>query len=817
MAGTSSRKSGSAGTPTPSSTETDLVKEAEATRASAGYHLIGKRTPLIDAALKVTGRAEYTDDIKRPGMLVGRLLKSVHPHARIRSIDVEEARRHPGVAAVLTGDRYPTPFGVLPMTHDETALAVGRVRFLGEHVAAVAAVDEETCERAFELIHVEYEPLPVYDDPKVSREPVPVKIHDRALRDTNLQKEVFQHFGDVPKALEGASQKVKLSGKYLGVSHGFTEPHCTIAEHTPDGRLTVWSATQVPHYLHRSLSEVLGMPMHRIRVVKPEVGGGFGGKSDPFPHEIACAALAIETGRPVKVLFDREDVFYLNHGRHPTQNDVTVGVDADGKFLAMDIDALIDGGAWSSFGVVTTYYNGVLAMGPYRFDNFRYHGARAYTNHPPSGAMRAHGGTNMRYTVESVVDEIAARMSFDPIELRLQNFLPPNFKTINEFRITSNSVRQCILAARDRSGWEEKYRKLPYGRGIGVACGFYISGSNSPIHFTPVFPQCTVHLKADMDAGVTIHCGAADIGQGSKTVLAQVVAEVLGIRMDRCRVAAVDSDPAPVDLGSYSSRVTFMMGNAAKAAAENLKVPLLQAASELLEVPPDRLEASEERIHVKERPSQGVPFHEALHKAMETKGALVASGAYSTKPLGGTFKGAKAGTAPAYSFSAYVAQVDVDPETGFVHVENVWAAFDCGRPLNPLAVEGQIEGSIHMGLGQLLSEGLSYRGARLMNPSLLDYKILTPMQMPKVECLLVGEDDPEGPFGAKEAGEGPLVAALPAVGNAIYDAIGVRLMDLPVTPDKVLRALEEQRKKGGAVKPPAPTRPSKRTPTHGGR
>ncbi len=372
MAGTSSRKSGSAGTPTPSSTETDLVKEAEATRASAGYHLIGKRTPLIDAALKVTGRAEYTDDIKRPGMLVGRLLKSVHPHARIRSIDVEEARRHPGVAAVLTGDRYPTPFGVLPMTHDETALAVGRVRFLGEHVAAVAAVDEETCERAFELIHVEYEPLPVYDDPKVSREPVPVKIHDRALRDTNLQKEVFQHFGDVPKALEGASQKVKLSGKYLGVSHGFTEPHCTIAEHTPDGRLTVWSATQVPHYLHRSLSEVLGMPMHRIRVVKPEVGGGFGGKSDPFPHEIACAALAIETGRPVKVLFDREDVFYLNHGRHPTQNDVTVGVDADGKFLAMDIDALIDGGAWSSFGVVTTYYNGVLAMGPYRFDNFRY-------------------------------------------------------------------------------------------------------------------------------------------------------------------------------------------------------------------------------------------------------------------------------------------------------------------------------------------------------------------------------------------------------------------------------------------------------------
>ncbi|MDE1838041.1 MAG: molybdopterin-dependent oxidoreductase [Euryarchaeota archaeon] len=784
----------------------DLVEQVEATRAEAGYRLIGKRVPLIDASLKVTGRAEYTDDLKRPGMLVGRLLKSIHPHANLRRVDADGARQLPGVAAVLTGERYPTPFGVLPMTHDETALAVDRVRFLGEHVAAVAAVDEETCERAFDKIKVDYEPLPVYDDPKVSKERVAVKIHARALRDTNLQKEVVQHFGDVPGAFAKAPFKVKVAGKYLGVTHAFTEPHCTIADSTPDGRLTVWSATQVPHYLHRALSEVLGIPMHRIRVVKPEVGGGFGGKSDPFPHEIACAALSIETGRPVKVLFDREDVFYLNHGRHPTLNEVSIAAQEDGTFLGMDLEALIDGGAWSSFGTVSTYYNGVLAMGPYKFDNFRYHGYRAYTNHPPSGAMRAHGGTNIRYSVETAVDELAEKLDFDPIDLRLKNFLPPNCKTVNEFRITSNSVRACILAAKRASGWEEKFRRLSFGKGIGVACGFYISGSNSPIHFSPVFPQCTVHLKADMDAGVTIHCGAADIGQGSKTLLAQIVAEVLGIRMDRCRVAAVDSDTAPIDIGSYSSRVTFMMGNAARAAAENLKAPIFAAASELLQLPVEDLEASEERVHLKGHPEKGVPFHEALHKAMEKKGALVASGAFSTKPMGGTFKGAKAGTAPAYSFSAYVAQVDVDVETGFIKVEKVWAAFDCGRPLNPLAVEGQIEGSIHMGLGQLLSEGLSYRGARLMNPSLLDYKILTPQQMPEVECLLVGEDDPEGPFGAKEAGEGPLVAALPAVGNALFDAIGCRFRDLPITPDKVLRALDEQGKKGGGGKPDIPHR-----------
>jgi 4-hydroxybenzoyl-CoA reductase subunit alpha len=783
------------------------LSEIEETRAAAGHHLIGRRVPLVDAALKVTGRAEYTDDLKRPGMLVGKLYKSIHPHARIRRIDVEAARKVPGVAAILTGERYPTPFGVLPITHDETALAVDRVRFLGEDVAAVAALDEETCERAFEKIRVEYDPLPVYDDPKICKEPVAVKIHARALRDTNLQKEVFQHFGDVPGTFSAAAHRVKLAGRYLGVTHGFTEPHCTVAEYGPDARLTVWSATQVPHYLHRSLSEVLGIPMHRIRVVKPEVGGGFGGKSDPFPHEIACAALAIETGRPVKILFDREDVFYLNHGRHPTVNEVTIATDAAGKFLAMDVEALLDGGAWSSFGVVSTYYNGVLAMGPYRLDHFRYHGYRAYTNHPPSGAMRAHGGTNIRYTVESVVDELAEKLSMDPIELRLQNFLPPNCKTINEFRITSNSVRAAIEIARDRSGWSEKFRRLPYGKGIGVACGFYISGSNSPIHFTPVFPQCTVHLKVDMDAGVTIHCGAADIGQGSKTILAEVVAEVLGIELDRCRVAPVDSDTAPVDLGSYSSRVTFMMGNAGQRAAEDLRSQLFAATSEVLGVPPTELVAAGGRIHVKGHPTQSVTFTQAVHKAMERHGALVASGAFSTKPLGGTFKGAKAGTAPAYSFSAYIAEVDVDVETGFVRVEKVWAGFDCGRPLNPLSVEGQIEGSIHMGLGQLLSECLTYRGPRLMNPSLLEYKILAPQQMPDVECLLVGEDDPEGPFGAKEAGEGPLIASLPAVGNAIYDAIGVRCMDLPITPDKILRGIEEQRKKGRGGKPPVPTRP----------
>jgi 4-hydroxybenzoyl-CoA reductase subunit alpha len=762
--------------------------------------LLGTKIPYVEGPLKVTGRAEYTDDVQRPGQLVGRLLRSRWPHARIRSIDVARARALPGVAAVLTGEKYPTPFGVLPITHDETALAVGKTRYIGDIVVAVAAIDETTAEEALARVEIDVEPLPDYPDPRGGTLKVAEPIHARGLNGSNIQKEVLQHFGDVDAALLGAAHTVRVRGTFAGVTHAFTEPLVTIAEATPDGRLTVWSATQVPHYLHRALSEVLGIPMHRIRVIKPEVGGGFGGKSDPLPHEIACAALALETGRPVKMLLDREDVFYTNHGRHPTQNDVTIATDADGRIVAYDIEALIDGGAWSSFGTVTTYYNGVLAMGPYRVPNFRYKGRRVYTTKPPSGAMRAHGGTNIRYSVEVALDRLAEELAVDPFDLRARNALPPDSTTVNEFRITSTSFLACLRAAREKSGWDEKVRRLPFGRGVGLGCGFYISGSNSPIHFTPKMPQSTVHLKADVDGGIAVHSMQADIGQGSNTLLAAIVAEVLGCDLDRVHVQRVDSDVSPIDLGSYSSRVTFMMGNAAKAAAEELRDKVVDGAAALLGVPAADLEVGHEELHRRGHPEVSVAFLDALRRAMELTGALTASGSYQTRPVGGTFKGARAGTAPAYSFAAYVAEVDVDEETGEYRVEHVWAAFDCGRALNRLAVEGQIEGSIHMGLGQVLGETMSYRGSRLFNPSLLEYKIPAPQQMPKVDILLVGGDDPEGPFGAKEAGEGPLVATLPAVANALYDAIGCRFTELPITPDRVVRALDVRRAAGRAWK-----------------
>ena len=767
---------------------------------STPYRILGGRIPYIEGPLKVTGRAEYTDDIRRPGMLVGRVLRSPWPHARLKSIDTSAARALPGVFAVLTGEKYPTPFGVLPITHDETAIAVGKARYIGDIIAAVAATDERTAERALALVRADVEPLPEYSDPRTGTSPVAEPIHARGLLGSNIQKEVVQHFGNVDAAFAQAAHSVRVRGNFAGVTHAFTEPMATIAESTPDGRLTVWSATQVPHYLHRALSEVLGIPMHRIRVIKPEVGGGFGGKSDPLPHEIVCAALSIETGRPVKILFDREDVFYTNHGRHPTQNDVRIALDASGQILAYDIDALIDGGAWSSFGTVTTYYNGVLAMGPYKVPNFRYRGRRVYTTKPPSGAMRAHGGTNIRYSIEVALDILAEKTGIDPFDLRDRNALPPNSKTVNEFRITSTSFRKCLASVREKSGWDAKFRRLPYGEGVGLGCGFYISGSNSPIHFTPKMPQSTVHLKVDMDGGIAVHSMQADIGQGSNTLLAAIVAEVLGVDLERVHVQRVDSDVSPVDLGSYSSRVTFMMGNAARAAAEELRSKIVLAAAELLDRPVESLEVVRERIQESGHSEVGVSFEEALHRAMEKVGALTATGSYNSPPIGGTFKGARAGTAPAYSFAAYVAQLSVDDDTGEYHVSKIWAAFDCGRPLNRLAVEGQIEGSIHMGLGQVMGESMNYRGARLFNPSLLEYKIPMPQQMPEVEILLVGDDDPEGPFGAKEAGEGPLIATLPAVGNALYDAVGVRFTDLPITPDKVLKGVDQRRAEGRAWK-----------------
>ncbi len=759
-------------------------------REKKHFNLIGKPTPLVDGAKKVAGEGQYAEDIRLPGMLFARILHSPHAHARVVSVDTQKAAAIKGVRAVVTGREAPGQFGVLPITKDETAMAVERVRFVGDAVAAVAADREEIADLALEAIEVLYEPLPPVKKMTDALGNKIEALHRKTVEGTNIMKQVEQEFGDVDKAFESADALIENRYEFPGVNHAFTEPHAVCAHFEADGRLTLWSPTQVPHYVHRALAEVMDLPMHQIRVVRTMIGGGFGGKSDPFPHEMIVCLLAKKTGRPVKLVMSREETFLVNHGRHPTETRVKMSASKEEGITALELDALIDGGAFSSFGVVTTYYNGVLSQGPYRIPNFRYRGRRVYSNRPPSGAMRGHGSVNTRYLIETTVDELAEKLGEDPCEFRLRNFLPENTLTENHFRITSNGIRDGISQAMERSGWRERWGKLPFGHGLGVGCGFYISGSNLPIHWTR-FPHCTVHLKIDGDGGVTIHNMAAEIGQGSDTVMAQVVAEELGLPLSMMRVRSQDTDTAPLDLGSYSSRVTFMLGNATRDAARVIREKLSRAACHIAGRPRARWEFEGGKLTSVNEPEVEVSYFDALEEAMSEGGALIAKGWYQSPKLGGDFKGAAAGLSPSYSFGAFVAEVKVDLETGFVKVVKVWAAHDCGFALNPLAVAGQIEGSVHMGLGQTLMEEMRYKKDNLlMNANFLDYKVPTSVDTPPIEAIIIESHDPEGPYGAKECGEGALSPVIPAVGNAIYDAVGIRLRKLPFTPERVLDALE---------------------------
>ena len=752
---------------------------------------IGKPTPYIDGVEKVTGQAMYTDDFRLPNMLYLAFLRSAESHAKIKSLDISDAESHPGVVAVATGKDIPVSFGVLPVSPDETAMAVKKVRYNGEIVAAVAAETIEAAREAVEKIKIKYEAITAFISPHDSLEKCSPdeQIHPHTKDGRNIHKTAELRFNEPEKEIETAKFKQTGFFKFAGVTHAFTEPHSTLAIWNGDETLTVISATQVPHYLHKNLSEVLGLPLHKIQVKKPALGGGFGGKSDPFPHEMITAYMAMKTKRPVKCTFSREEVFITHHGRHPTEMSMSVSCDNKAKITALDTDIVIDGGAYGSFGVVTSYYNGVLLQGPYKIDKFGFKTRRAYTNKHQCGAMRGHGAVNPRYAVEVILDMLAKDLKMDPCDLRKKNFLPENSFTVGEFRITSNGVRECLKTVRKKSDWDKRYGKLPYGRGLGVACGFFISGSALPIIWNR-YPQTVVHAKLDFDGRIVMFSGASDIGQGSDTMLVQIAAEELGISLDYVQVEVADTKTTPVDLGSYSSRVTFMVGNAAKTAASNIRKEMASAIAKEKDISPDKLIFDNCRIQTQDK-SIDLSWEEGVEIAMAGRGSFVESGYYISPKLGGKYKGAGAGLSPSYSFGAFISEVTVNPDTGEVNVEKIWAAHDCGKALNPLAVEGQIEGSIHMGIGQALTEEMRYKNGQQMNPNFFDYRIPSSVDTPDMDITIIESNDPEGPYGAKEAGEGPIHPVLPSIGNAVYDAVGIRMMELPMTPDKVLSKLKE--------------------------
>ncbi len=762
--------------------------------------VLGRRMSRVDGIAKSTGSAIYADDIALPGMLHGKILRSPHAHARIRSIDTSRAEALEGVHAVVTGADMPTPYCVIPWTRDETALCVDRVRFIGDGVAAVAAADEDTAIRALDLIDVDYEPLPAYFDPRTALEPPEgaPHIHEprRPGHNGNITKMVRLEFGDVDRLLEESDVVIEGDYRFEGTTHTPIEPHCAIGWWQPDGKLTVWSSTQVPHYLHRELARVLELDVARIRVIQPVVGGAFGGKSEPFDLEFCVAALSRKCGLPVKILYTREEVFYSHRGRHPMDFHCRLGADSEGHIRAVDHEIVIDGGAYASFGLVTTYYSGQLLPAPYRFESYRFDSRRVYTNKPPCGPKRGHGSVQPRFAFEVQLDKLAESLVLDPFELRRRNFLGSDTRTINELRVRSNGFLECLAAVERASDWKKKFRRMPYGHGVGVAGSCYISGTNYPIYPNDM-PQSAVHIQIERSGRVTVFSGASEIGQGSDSMVAYIASEELGVPVDYVRTVSADTDLCPVDLGAYSSRETLMVGNACLDAARKLRAKVVGAVAREWDVNERVILLAGGWAFDCRDTQRKMPISEAFNLAEAEHGALADTGSYDTPKEGvhGDYRGATIGASPAYSFTAHVAEVSVDAETGFVTVEKIWIAHDCGRALNPVLVEGQMEGSAYMGAAEAIMEEQVFKSADegkagLHNaPSLLDYKIPTSLDTPLMQSLIVESNDPEGPYGAKEAGEGPLHPSIPAIANAIHDAVGVRIGRIPFDPPRVWAAL----------------------------
>ena len=756
---------------------------------------IGARVPMLDSIEKVTGKGLYTDDLKQPGMLVGKILHSPHAHARILAIDTSAAERLPGVKAVLTGKETPVKYGILPVGHDETIFAVEKVRYIGDNVAGVAAENEQIAEEALRLIKVDYQVLPAYFHPEESMRAEADLIHDD--KPHNIEKEYHHHFGDVETGFSQADYIRDDRFDCAEVTHAALEPHSTLAKFEPEGRVTVWSSTQVPYYLMKTLAATLQLTEEKVRVIKPLVGGGFGGKSEVIPLELAAAVLARRAGRPVKITYTREEVAYAHRGRPRTIIELKTGVQRDGRLTAVEARIIQDGGAYCSYGVVTILYSGQLLNAMYEIPNVKFDGYRVLTNKPACGAMRGHGTVNARYAFEAQLDMIAAVLGIDPAEIRRRNFLQPPCRTINDLRVLSYGYPECLERVVERSGWKAKRGKLPFGKGIGLAGSHYVSGAANAI-IRAAMPHTTVELTIDRAGVVTLYSGAAEIGQGSDTIQVQIAAAELGLDWRRIKLVAADTARTPVDLGSYSSRVTFMAGNATQAAARKGREKIFEAAAQSLGSTPENLVWEDGRVSRRDNPSQSLTFEEACRLACGAQDILKFSGEYTppSEAQGGKYKGAGVGPSPAYSYSAQVAEVTVDAETGQVSVDRIVVAHDCGKAINPLTVEGQVEGSVWMGLGQAVQEEMLWEDGRLMNPGLLEYRTASTLESPPIEPILVESHDPEGPFGAKEAGEGSLAAAIPAVVNAIYDAVGVWITSLPVTPEKVLKALEEKNLKG---------------------
>src|SRR3990172_4394983 len=753
------------------------------------YAVVGKGLPKLDASGKAIGQSRYVADMSFPNMLHAKILRSPYPHARILNVDTSRARSLKGVKAVITGkDILPVKYGIVPFAADQHALCIGKVRHPGDSVAAVAAIDEDIAEEALNLIKVDYEILAAVFDPEEAMKPGAPVIHEGVENNTSVR--LVKNFGDIEEGF--AQSDVIREDRYRTQpnNHAPIEPHGCISIWHPENKVTIWCSTQIPFFLRRNLAKVVGLEERDVRVVKTIVGGGFGQKIDMFASDVCATLLSRMTCRPVKVVINREEVFLSTRQRHPMIITVKTGAKKDGTFMAQHFTLIADGGGYNSTAPLVITASAYFLMIPYILRNLRYEGAHVYTNKPVGGAMRGHGIPQARFAVESHLDQLARDLKMDPVEMRLKNALYVGFKHPAQYRINTCGFKDALEAAAKGINWKEKK-----GTGVGMAGSAFPCGVKNMSHI-----GAGGIVEINIDGGVNILSGASDIGQGTETVLAQIAAEELGTKYENVRVTAADTGITPLDAGTFGSGVTFRAGNAMRAAAADARRQLQEVVADKLEANPDDLVFRDDRVYVKGSPDKGMGFTDAIkyYRSLDKPMPIVGRGFYMPDAAEPTTLLKEDGNfSVAYTFMAQAAEVAVDKDTGHVELKGVATAHDCGFMLNPLSVEGQLEGSVAGGVGMAFYEDQPHVDGEYLNPNFIDYKLPTSLEIPKtILSVPIETFEPLGPFGAKESGEGNQVATAPAISNAVFDAVGVQIKELPLTPERVLKALEE--KKGGA-------------------
>jgi 4-hydroxybenzoyl-CoA reductase alpha subunit len=764
------------------------------------FAFIGKRVPKLDAIDKVTGRAVYGHDMKLPRMLYGKILRSERAHARILNIDTSRAIKLPGVKAVITG--YDIPDIRVGFAKDNPILKTGKVRSFRDEIAAVAAVDEDTAQEALELIKVEYEDLPAVFDPEEAMKPGAPLIHEKAERNIlSLMTQSYSH-GDVEKGFAESDVVIEDRFKLTWVAHCCLGTSFCLTSFDNSGNLTIWNSTQMPFMSQRELSTALRIPPDKIRVIKATIGGGFGSKLDTYPYEPICVLLSRRTGRPVRITFTREEEFIASPTRQPVICDIKSGAKKDGTLMARQVKMILENGAYSSWGATTPLVMMQTISSLYRVPNVKYDVLVVYTNHPYAGAMRGYGNPQATFVVESHIDMLAHELGMDPMEFRLKNANQSGDVTGQGVKITSCGLSECIEKAAKSIGWQEKRGKpgndsVPVGggfairhqRGVGMAAQFHVGGG------ARIYPSdgCGTTIKVDDYGRVTVITGSTDMGQGSDTIIAQIVAEEMGVPVDNITVVNTDTAITPWDVGAHASRTTFIAGNSARLAAADAKGQILEAAAQAYKQKVENLDMRAGQIFVKSDPEEGIPYAKAIRaKHFRPNGDVILARGWYEPPTEKQDKEFRGNISAAYAFAAQAAEVEVDTETGEVKVLKIAAAHDVGRAINPMAVEGQIEGGVSMGLGYGLNEELVLEKGKMLNPNFADYALPTALDMPPIDPIIVETIDPEGPFGAKGVAEPANNPTAPAIANAVYDAVGVRIKDLPITAEKVLKALKEK-------------------------